>query len=295
MPGASALIGPSGGIFAHGLAHDLQAFAHLRHAHQVPRVAVGFGARGHVELELLVARVGKELAHVVGHARGAQRRARILPARWRPAARDHADALRAHPPDAIVGEQRLVFVDARGKHLHEPAHPVQPARRRLQRQPADAEIAGHHPLAGDHLEDLQDLLALAEAIEHHRRRAQVHGVRPQPHQVRGDARQLRQQDANVLRALGNFQSQQLLDRQAVAQIVRERRQIIDAVGQRDGLRVGERFAAFFDAGMQITDLRARLDRPFRRPAPAPPATRRASRDAAAPCSGPSSCAGPAAV
>ena len=70
--------------FAHGLANNLQAFAHLRHAHQVPRVAVGFGARGHVEVELLVARVREKLAHVIGHARRPQRWARIRPGRWRP-------------------------------------------------------------------------------------------------------------------------------------------------------------------------------------------------------------------
>ena len=46
------------------------------------------------------------------------------------------------------------------------------------------------PLAGEHLEDAQNVLALAEAVEEHRHRADVERVRAQPHQVAVDARQL---------------------------------------------------------------------------------------------------------
>ena len=53
----------------------------------------------------------------------------------------------------------------------------------------------------------------------------------QPHQVGGDARQFRQQHADVLRALGYFQTKQFFNGEAVAQIIRKGRQIIDPVGQ----------------------------------------------------------------
>ena len=42
------------GDLVHGLANDFQALAHLRHAHQVPRIAIGFRPRGHVEIEFFV-------------------------------------------------------------------------------------------------------------------------------------------------------------------------------------------------------------------------------------------------
>src|SRR5437660_11175421 len=118
-----------------------------------------------------------------------------------------------------------------------PSPPSFPTRRSsdLERQPADAEVAGHHPLAGDHLQDLEDLLALAEAIEENRHCAQIDGVRAKPYQVRANARQLGEQHADVLRALGDLQAEELLDRQAVAQIVGERRKIIQPIGQADGL------------------------------------------------------------
>ena len=52
-------------------------------------------------------------------------------------------------------------------------HALLPAARRLERQPADAEVAGHHALAGEHLEDAQDVFALAEAVEEHAHRADI--------------------------------------------------------------------------------------------------------------------------
>ncbi len=85
----------------------------------------------------------------------------------------------------LFGQQVLVLV-ARGRgrrRRNACTRSCQPARR-LERQPADAEIAGHHALAGEHLEDPQDLFALAEAVEEHRHRADVDGVRAQPDQVR---------------------------------------------------------------------------------------------------------------
>ena len=65
----------------------------------------------------------------------------------------------------------------------------------------------------DHLEHPQNVFALAEAIEEDRHRADIHGVRAQPDQVRVDARQFIQQHPHPLRALGNLQPQQLFHRQ----------------------------------------------------------------------------------
>ena len=148
----------------------------------------------------------------------------------------------------------FVLVDARGKALGELFHALQPAQRGLQRQPADAEIAGHHALAGNGLKDVQDLLALAEAIEENGHGAKVDGVRSQPHQVALDARQFGQQHANPLRPRRDFQIQQLLHRQAESQVVGKRREIIHAVGEGDALGVSLAFEGFLEAGVQIADV-----------------------------------------
>ena len=79
--------------------------------------------------------------------------------------RNEADALGAADPDRIVRQQVFVFVDLLGKTSMNLLTRFVPAARRLQRQPADAEVAGHHALAGEHFEDLQDVFALAEAVE----------------------------------------------------------------------------------------------------------------------------------
>ena len=99
--------------------------------------------------------------------------------------------LRAADPDAVGGQQVFVLVDVAGKDVDELANRSPPPARRFQGQPADAEVAGHHALAAEHLEDLEDLFALAEAVEEHRHRADVEGVRAQPHHVAIDARAVR--------------------------------------------------------------------------------------------------------
>ena len=140
-----------------------------------------------------------------------------------------------------------------GQGINHALNFVEPAGRRLERQAADAEITGHHALAGEIFENFQDFFALAEAVEEDGHRAQVNGVRADPDQMRSAARQLREQHANVLRALGDFDSENFFHREAIAQVVRKRRKIINAVGEGDTLRIRLRFAGFFDAGMQITD------------------------------------------
>jgi len=63
--------------------------------------------------------------------------------------------------------------DAAGENVDELLDPLVPAARRLERQPADAEVAGHHPLPREHLEDAQNILALAEAVEEHAHGADI--------------------------------------------------------------------------------------------------------------------------
>ena len=156
----------------------------------------------------------------------------------------------------LFGQQVLVLVDVAREARQELLHPIEPSERRLHRHAADAEVRRHHALAADRLEQTQHVFALAEAIQEHGHRADVHGVRAQPDQVRVDARQLVQQHAHPLRARRNLQPQQLLHRQAVRQVVGHGAEIIDAVGQRHDLLVELGFAGLLDAGVQDTRCRA---------------------------------------
>ncbi len=98
------------------------------------------------------------------------------------------------------------------------------------------------------------VFALAEAVEEDGERADVHGVRAEPDQVRLDAGELVEQHADVLRALGDLKLQQLLDCEAVGEVVGHRAEIVDAVGERDDLLVELGLAGLLDAGVQVADV-----------------------------------------
>jgi hypothetical protein len=77
-----------------------------------------------------------------------------------------------------------------------------------------------------------------------------------------DARELGQQHADVLRALRDFHPKELLYGQAKGEVVGKRGEIIDPVGNRDRLRIGERLSGFFDPGVKIADVGIRFDYRF---------------------------------
>jgi hypothetical protein len=93
-------------------------------------------------------------------------------------------------------------------------------------------------------EDLEDLLALAEAVEEHRHGADIESVRAQPHEVAVEARELGEHDAHPLGLRRNFQLEELLHCQAPAQVHGERRQVIHAVGRTSGARFAARRASW---------------------------------------------------
>ena len=151
-------------------------------------------------------------------------------------------------------EQILVLVHLRRESADELAYRLFPAARRLKSHSADADVAGHHALAGELFQNTQDLFALAEAVKENAHRADIQRMRAEPDQVAVEPRKLRHHDTQPLRALRNFDLQQLFDRQAVNQIVREIRQVVDAIGQSQRLRPSQRFALLFDARVQKADV-----------------------------------------
>ena len=84
-------------------------------------------------------------------------------------------------------------------------------------------------------------------------------MRAEPDEVRVEAAELGEQDANPLGALGNFEAEKLFDGQTVTEVVGERIEVVDAVSERDDLLVELGLAGFLDAGVQIADLWADAD------------------------------------
>ncbi len=212
----------------------------------------------HVELHLVVGRVRLVLAHVAQHAGAAQRRpAQSEGQRLRSA--DDADVLGALQPDPVVRQQLLVLDDFRVHDLAELEDLLVPAGRHLQRQPADAHRVVGEPCAAELLEEIENQLALAERVEEHRHRADVHRVRAEPQAVAGDALQLAEHRAHVPRAPRHLDRHQLLDRLAVADVVGRGRDVVHPVGEQDDLRPVAVLAQLLDAAVQVADDDVRVD------------------------------------
>ncbi len=166
-----------------------------------------------MELELLVAGVGHVAAQVEVDSRGAQRgpgHSKGNGVRGRQMAHAHETVAE----DGIAGEQVGVLVDLLREGADEGLHAIKEVEGRLHGQAADADVAGHHALAGYGFKEAENVFALAEGVKENGERADVHGVRAEPDQVGVEAAQLGQQDAQPLGLVGNFQAEQLFHGQS---------------------------------------------------------------------------------
>ena len=99
--------------------------------------------------------------------------------------------------DLVLRQQILVLVELPRQPIEELAHRGVEAARQILAQAADAHVAREHAEAGDQLVDVEQQLALAEAVEHHRDGADLHAVRAEPDQMAVDALQLGEQHADI--------------------------------------------------------------------------------------------------
>ncbi len=101
------------------------------------------------------------------------------------------------------------------------------------------------------LEDVEHLLAVAEAVEEGRQGAHVHAEAGEEEQVRVDALQLVHDGADVLHALRDLDAQTLLDAHAEGVAVLRGPEVVEAVGQRQRLGVGQALAHLLDAAVDV--------------------------------------------
>jgi hypothetical protein len=234
------------------LLDDPHRLLHLGQADREAVEVVALRADRDAELEVLVARVRHRLAQVPRVAGRAQQRAgdaerqqRLLVERARPA--------QPAQHDLVAVEQVAVLVDAVG-HVHAELADLglEPERDVLE-DAADLDVARVHALARGHLEQVEDLLALAEAVPEHRDRAEVERARAQPHQVAHDPVELEVDDAQVLRALGHLEVEQRLDRPAERHRVEVVREVVHPLDDRDGLPVALVLGRLLDARVDVAD------------------------------------------
>ena len=165
------------------------------------------------------------------------------------------DAAQALEHDLVLGQQVQELVDAGGHLGAELAHLRLPAARDVLDHAADLDVARVHPLAGRHLEQVEDLLAVAEAVPEHRDRAEVERAGAQPDEVGHDPVELHVQHAQVLAAARHLELEQRLDGVAEGHGVEEVRQVVHPLDDRDDLPVGLVLGGLLDAGVDVADHR----------------------------------------
>ena len=230
-----------------------ERLAHLDHANEIAVVAVAVLADGDVEVELGVALVGLRLAQVPGRARAAHHDAGEAPVEAVLEAH-HADVDVALLEDAVVGQQALDVVEDLGVGLGEGVDVVDELRRQVHVHAADAEILGVHAAARGALVEDHELLALLEAPQRRRERADVHRLRGDVEQVRQQAADLAEEHADQLSALGHLEAQKLLRRQAEGVLLVHGRDVVEPVEIADGLQVGLVLDQLLGAAVQKADM-----------------------------------------
>ena len=248
------LTGPSGNWSRHWC-KDAHALAHFLHAHEVAVVAIADRADGNVELQMVVNEIGMRLAQIEIHAAAAQVRAGqavingVLLG-------NHADVPRAVHENAVAREQFFRLVEIDDDFVQEFAALLDPARRQVARNAADARVAGGEPRAGQGFDQIINLFALGEGVQENRQRADIHRERAQPEQMRGDAGEFAADDADVLAARRQVlvDPVQFFHRERVGDVVGQRREIIQPIRVGDELGVGHVLGDFFIAAMEITDV-----------------------------------------
>ena len=112
-----------------------------------------------------------------------------------------------------------------------------------------------HAGAGGRLVHVEQVLALAEAVDEDVHRAAVEAVRAEPHQVVHKARDLGEHHPDVLGADRHVDAEQLLDGQAVGVLVAHHRDVVQPVHVGQRLDVGARLGELFGGAMQEADVR----------------------------------------
>src|ERR1043165_1135517 len=251
-------LGGAGAQTVERLPDELVRLDHLAHTDEIARPDIAAALYGNVEVAGLIARIRVDAADVDGHAAAAQGRPGQAPVN-RVLRRDNADALRAALEDSVAGEQVVKLRDGLRKIFGELARAPLEARGQVHHQAADAEVGRRHPLARRGLDEVHDLLALAEAVEEDRHRADVERVRSQPDEVRADALQLAHEDADDLRAFRNLKAQKLLDGHAVGEVVAERVEVVHPVGDDDALLILLILEELLHPRVQVADVGRALD------------------------------------
>ncbi|CCY16554.1 putative uncharacterized protein [Prevotella sp. CAG:755] len=155
--------------------------------------------------------------------------------------------------DDVAREDVVVFLDVVahvGDELLDALHEV---RVDVSHHAADRVVVQDEASAASLFEDVEDLFAVAEAVEEGRSGAEVLAEARKVEDVRVDSLQLIHDGADVLYALADFYAHSLFDAHAERVAVLHGAEVVQTVGQGQCLGVGEAFVEFFDAAVDVAE------------------------------------------
>ena len=184
----------------------LRALPHLLQAHAIPRVHVVFGMRRRPRNRICRSSNTARFCGFPAASPAPRIMGPVTPRSSMSSSEMKPTPLVRRVQMGFESSRFFVLVHLARERADELAHRFLPAARRLQRQPADADVAGHHALAREHFEDAQNVFALAEAVKEHAHRADIERVRSQPHQMAVEPRKFRHHDAQSTARAAEFRS-----------------------------------------------------------------------------------------
>jgi hypothetical protein len=166
--------------------------------------------------------------------------------------------------DFVLERDRLVLVDAGADDRHRLFGAAGPALGQVVTVTAQGVGVVVKARAGHFLEQVEDHLALAEAVQEEgrsaaQRTAEVEAEGAQPEQVRGDALHLGEDAAQPARAARHLEADQLLEAGVERLLVGHRRDVVVLVDDGRRLHVRQPLAELLDRAVQITAVGDDLD------------------------------------
>ena len=125
--------------------------------------------------------------------------------------------------------------------------------------PPDPAVGDRQPGAGHVLDQLPQELAGLDHVEEDGEGAELHGGGADAGEVVADARDLGHDHADVLAPLGDVDAEELLDGGRVAEVVDQRRHVVEPVGERDRVVPAALLAVLLERAVQIADLDVGVD------------------------------------
>ena len=166
--------------------------------------------------------------------------------------------------DDVAGKHFVVFPQCRAQPGDELLHLLYEVGGDVVLYASDGVVVLNQSSAGSRLEDVENLFAVAESVEESGQGSQVHAQAGEEEQVRVDALQFVHDGTDVLHAVAHLDAHRLFDAHTECVPVVMGAQIVQAVGQCQGLRIGEAFAHLLDAPVNVSAVYVQLldDFPF---------------------------------